>query len=86
MGIACHKKLGKIRYFSLGVYVYHILKPREIHSLPQSKVYLLVPESLCNLVTFIVKIINFSLTVLDKEGEALKKGKLNCHLFQAKQF
>ena len=46
MGIACHKQLRKIRYFSLGVYVYYILKPKEIHLLPQSKVYLLVPENL----------------------------------------
>jgi hypothetical protein len=55
MGIACHKQLRKFRYFSLGVYVYYILKPKEIHSLPQSKVYLLVPETLRNLVQFIVQ-------------------------------
>jgi len=46
MGIACHKQLRKIRYFSLGVYVYYILKPKKIHLLPQSKLCLLVPESL----------------------------------------
>jgi hypothetical protein len=63
--------------------VYYILKPKGIHSLPQSKVYLLAPESLRNLVTFSVQSINFSLTVSDKVGEALKKSKLNCHLFQA---
>ena len=48
--------------------MYYILKPKEIHSLPQSKVYLLVPESLRKLVTFSVQ-----LTVSDKVSEALKK-------------
>jgi hypothetical protein len=76
MGMACHKQLRKIRNFSLGVYVYYILKHKEIHSLPQSKMYLLLPESLRNLVQFVVQSIDFSLTVLDKVGEALKRANL----------
>lgn len=72
MGIACNKQLRKIRYSSLGVYVYYTLKPKEIHSLPQSKVYLLVPQSLPNLVQFVVQSINFSLTILDEVGRVLK--------------
>ena len=38
--------------------MYYTLKPKEIHSLPQNKVYLLLPESLRNLVQFIVQSIN----------------------------